>query len=168
AFKKGWYVIYTKSRHEKRVTHKLAELEIIFFLPITKQLRKWSDRKKYIDLPLFPSYIFVYLDDMNDYYNSLSIPGVLCYVRFGGEIACVSEAVINNLKLLAGKELEIEIGSEYFQPGQQVVIRQGILTGLSCEFVRYNNKEKFLVRVNLLQRNILVTIPSGHLMPVLS
>ena len=63
-FKVGWYLIYTKPHHEKKVYTRLLERNINAFLPLTKRLRSWNDRKKYIDEPLFPSYVFIYLNDM--------------------------------------------------------------------------------------------------------
>ena len=62
-FLKGWYLIYTRPRHEKKVFLQLTEMKVRSLLPTTKKLRTWHDRKKYIDEPLFPSYIFVYLED---------------------------------------------------------------------------------------------------------
>jgi hypothetical protein len=57
AFKKGWYVAYTKPRHERTAVYSLQKAGIGSFLPLTKKLRIWSDRKKYVEEPLFPSYL---------------------------------------------------------------------------------------------------------------
>jgi transcription antitermination factor NusG len=62
-FTTGWYVMYTKPRHEKQVTRQLELLEINSYLPTIKTLRKWADRKKYVVMPLFPSYVFVNLEN---------------------------------------------------------------------------------------------------------
>lgn len=136
------------------------------FLPMRKTLRTWHDRKKYINQPLFPSYVFVYLKDKKDYYNILDTEGVLYYVKSGKEISRVSETVINNLMLLSNQVNELEISEGYFQPSRQMVISTGALTGLSCEIVQYKSKQTLLVRVDLLQRNLLVAIPAESLTAV--
>ncbi|HWK05309.1 MAG TPA: UpxY family transcription antiterminator [Puia sp.] len=165
-FNAGWYLIYTKPRHEKKVYTRLKELNIDSFLPLTKKLRTWHDRKKYVDEPLFPSYVFIYLNDMRNYYEGMDAQGALYYVRTGKEIARVNETIVNNIKLVTDQTNNIEVSDDLFQPGQRLVISQGALTGLSCEIVQADSKQKLLVRVDLLQRSILVSLPEGHLMAV--
>jgi len=161
----GWYLIYTKPRHEKKLQARLAELQINAFLPTKKTLRKWHDRNKYVDDPLFPSYVFVFLNDMKSYYDGMDAEGALYYVRTGKQIARVNESVVNSIMLATNKAKEIEVSDDYFQPGRRLVVSQGALAGLSCEVVEYNSKQKLLVRVELLQRNVLLTLPEAHLMP---
>lgn len=163
-FNSGWYLIYTKPRHEKKVQTQLAEKSINTFLPTRKVLRNWHDRKKYIDEPLFPSYVFIYLNDLQNYYEGTNAEGSLCYVKTGREIARVNETVVNNIKLAATHYNSIEVSDQNFQPGQQLVINKGILTGLSCEVVRVDSRKKLLVRVALLQRNLLLSLSEEYLM----
>jgi transcriptional antiterminator RfaH len=166
SFKDGWYVIYTKPRHEKKVAGKLTETGIDNFLPTIKRVRKWNDRNKCIDEPLFPSYVFVHLDNMQGYYTGMDTEGVLNYVRVGKQVARVSDTVVNNIKLVTNQEKDVEVSDKYFRPGQQLVISQGALTGLSCEIIQFNGNKKVLVRIDLLQRNILLTVPTEHLVAV--
>ena len=63
AFKTGWYVIYTKNRHERKVAEQLERVGVEYFLPCINAVRQWYDRKKIISVPLFPSYIFVKIKD---------------------------------------------------------------------------------------------------------
>lgn len=160
----GWYLLYTRPRHEKKVSNTLTESSVNVYLPTAKKLRTWCDRKKYVDEALFPSYVFVHLTSMHDYLNALNTEGALYFVRFGKEIARVHQSVIDDIRLVVSKGTDIEVTPQYFSLGQKLVINQGPLTGLSCEVVQYNGKEKLLVRVNLLQRNILLTLPPNNLM----
>jgi len=155
----GWYLIYTMPRHEKKVAVKLSQINIISFMPTYKTLRVWKDRKRYVDAPLFPSYIFLYANDLEEYYRALSVEGALYYVKSGKEIAVISETIINNIRLLAKQE-NVEVTSDSFMPGRQVMIRNGLLNGFSGEIVEVKGMEKILVRVSLLQKNILVTLPT--------
>jgi transcriptional antiterminator RfaH len=162
-FREGWYLIYTRPKHEKKVHERLVELKIDCFLPLKKQLRVSQERKRIVDEPLFPSYIFIYLTNMQNYYKGMDTDGALYYVRTGKEIARVSETVVNNIRLLVNQMKDFEVSERRFQPAQRVVISKGALTGLTCEVVHFENKQKLLVRVDLLRRNLLLTLPEGYL-----
>lgn len=161
SFNPGWHLIYTMPRQEKKVSTQIAQKKVIHFLPLTKVLRKWNDRNKIIEEPLFPSYVFVYLQSMHDYYNVLDAEGALFYVKFGKEIATVSDTVINNLKIVLGSGNNVEVSAGHFQPGQLVMIEEGPFTGLTCEVVEHESEQKILVRVQLLNRNVLTSLSSS-------
>jgi transcriptional antiterminator RfaH len=158
-FKSGWYLIYTKPRHEKKVHTRLSELNINSFLPMRKEVSMWHDRKKIVDKPLFPSYVFIHLNDMKDYYDGMDADGTLYYVKSGKQVARVNNDVVDSIKLAVSQAKDIEVSTGYFQPGHKLVITEGALTGLSCEVVEYESSQKLLVRVDLLQRNVLLTMP---------
>jgi transcriptional antiterminator RfaH len=159
----GWRVVYTKPRHEKKVSDQLAKYDLAVFLPMIKSLRTWGDRKKYIDLPLFPSYLFVKLTDSQDYCRSMNLDGMRYYLRSGKEIAQVSESVINNIRILVNHSEHLEVSHERFQPGTFLAVKEGPFAGFTCEVVRYMGKEKILVRIELLQRCLLLNLPVGSL-----
>ena len=168
-FDKGWYVVYTKPRHERKVACSLQKAGIDNFLPLTRKLRVWSDRKKYVSEPLFPSYVFVKLEDIPGYFNCLDIDGILYFVRTGNQIAKVNESIITNLKILIEKSSDnIEVTSERIPAGSKLVIKNGVFTGFSCEVIEYKGKETFVVRIELLQRNILIDVPAEQLMSSMS
>jgi transcription antitermination factor NusG len=164
----GWYVIYTRPRNEKRVSRQLDLKGFPFLLPLTKSIRMWNKRKKYLETPMFPSYIFVNLHKADEYFEVLNMEGVLYFIRMGKSIAKVSDTVINNIRLIEKEPIELEISDEHFQPGRQVVIKEGTLTDLSGEIVEVKGKEKLLVRVSLLQRNILMSLPKEYVNPVVA
>ncbi|OQP61085.1 antitermination protein NusG [Niastella vici] len=165
-FNTGWYLIYTRPRHEKKVYGQLIERSINSYLPLKKTLKTWHDRKKYVDEPLFPSYVFVQLENGEDYYRCMQTDGYLYYVRSGKSVARINDALINNLKLTVNDENEIQVSERYFEPGKQLTITRGVLAGLSCEVVRHDGKEKLLVRVELLNRSVLMTLPEKNLIAI--
>lgn len=112
---------------------------------------------------MFPSYVFIYLNDRQTYTRSLDMQGCLYYVRLGKEITRVSDTVVNNIRLATIQPSEITVSDGFFEAGRKVVINRGALKGLSCEVVEYDHKKKLLVRVHLLQRNILISIPEHYL-----
>lgn len=159
----GWYLIYTKPRHEKKVQTQLLENDIPSFLPTKKAIRVWHDRKKYVEEPLFPSYIFIYLQGMDHYYQGIDSEGALYYVKNGNTPARVSESIISNIKLAATQSKDIEVSDSPFAAGTKLVISQGPLTGLSCEVVQHKKMKMLLVRVDLLKRSLLLSVPADHL-----
>jgi len=162
-FVAGWHVIYTRPRHEKKVAVGLTDAAINYFLPMTKVMRTWHDRRKVVDTPLFQSYVFVYLKNLHDYYAGLHCSGALYFLRFGQETARVNDRIITNMRLLLQVGSEVEVSSGNFEPGQQLLIREGPLTGVSCEVVQAARQKKILVRVHLISRNLLITMPSEFL-----
>jgi transcriptional antiterminator RfaH len=163
AFSNGWYLLYTRPKYEKKVTRLLTEKGLMIFFPTVKRTRQWSDRKKLIIEPLFPSYVFVYIQTVKEFMAGQDTDGVINYVRFGKAPAHINESLINDIRLIVGECEDIEVSGDYFGKGQQLLIQEGPLVGLSCEMVQYNGKDKALVRVDLLQRSLLVNVPSSFL-----
>jgi len=163
-FTSAWYVIYTRPRHEKRVLEHLTEQYIESFLPCINTLRKWHDRKKYIETPLFPSYVFVCLKTQQDYFNSLLNESALYYVRTGKKIASVSNSIINEIRMIVKTYGDVEVSDDNFLPGRKLSIKEGPFTGYSCEVIEYQGKKKIIVRVELLRRSVLVNLSVESLM----
>ncbi|AXG70212.1 transcription antitermination protein RfaH [Kordia sp. SMS9] len=158
----GWYILYVKSRCEKKVYESLKDISLESFLPQTKTIKQWSDRKKIIVKPLFPSYVFVNVNSSLEFHKALSVNGACTYIRFGKEYARVTEKEINQLKLLIGDKniSDIETHAELPKIGEVKKITYGPLNGLDCEIIKADNHNKIIVRIDSLQQNIMATIPS--------
>jgi transcription antitermination factor NusG len=115
-------------------------------------------------MPLFPSYVFVYLKKHDDYFKSLLNESALYYVRTGKKIASVSNSIIDEIKMIVSAYGDIEVSAENFLPGKRLSIKEGPFTGYSCEVVEYNGKKKIIVRVDLLRRSVLVNLSVDSLM----
>lgn len=137
--------------------------QVKHYLPMHTTTRVWSDRVKLVRVPMFPSYVFVNLTSLSDYFEGLNADGVLQYVKFGGSHARVADGIIHNLQLVSNHGNEVEVSYSRFEEGQQLTIHEGPFSGMHCEVVRINNKEKILVRVGLLQRNVLMELPATNL-----
>ncbi|AXT51946.1 UpxY family transcription antiterminator [Aquimarina sp. BL5] len=165
SLKIGWYVVYVRSRYERKVHEFLQENSILSFLPLTQIIKKWSDRKKLVEVPLFPSYVFVKVNSSKDFFDILSVKGVCDFLRCGRDYAVVSEKEIIKIKLLLSSNYEIEIESSDQMPkiGELKKINDGPLNGLECEVLRINHKDKIVVRLNSIRQNITTVMPSGYL-----
>ncbi|MCB0292804.1 MAG: antitermination protein NusG, partial [Calditrichaeota bacterium] len=80
----SWYALYTRPRHEKKVFDQLQEKRIEAFLPLTKELRQWKDRRRWVETPLFTGYVFINID-LRFRLEALQTYGVVRLVSFGGE-----------------------------------------------------------------------------------
>src|SRR5258708_13315903 len=162
-FTSGWYLLYTRPKHERKVIEKLNDLKVPFLFPTTRVLHRWCDRTKSLSIPLFPSYIFVYLMDTGTYFAALNTNGVLYYVRTGSGVCRVSDQVVNSIRLLVGSGEELEVSDRTFQRGDKSMIGEGPRAGLECEIIEDNGKRMCLVRVSILRRNILLRINTDRL-----
>jgi transcription antitermination factor NusG len=111
----NWYVLYTTPRAEKQLAERLTKMGVICFLPLHKTPRKWSDRVKMVEMPLFPSYLFVYTQAEN-IYNILKVQGAVRFVWFEGKPAILDKREIDAIKefltYAEGKECRYEIDEE--------------------------------------------------------
>jgi transcription antitermination factor NusG len=158
SMQKGWYVIYTKPRHEKKVFEDLRLRNYTAYLPLINHLSQWSDRRKLIEKPLFPSYVFVYLEDMASYNRILPVDGVVLFITFGGKLAVVKESEIEVIKQLIMHCREIELIRADIKIGEKRRIMFGPLAGYDCEAVCYKGKDRIIVRIESLRQNIMAEV----------
>jgi len=154
-----WYIIYTKPRQEKNIYKQLLDNQIESFFPQYKTLRQWHDRKKLVTRPLFPNYIFVFINTGKEFINILKINGVCGFVKMGKAPAKVAGQVIDQMKMLENEGKNINVLPNYFKKGQKLCIQNGPLSDLVCEVVVHNKMKKILVRMDIFNRCILSDIP---------
>jgi transcription antitermination factor NusG len=152
----NWYTIYTFPRFEKRVCSELNDRHIEAYLPLQKVFRKWSDRIKMVEMPLFPSYVFVKTTDA-DRLKWVSIKGLCKFVSFAGKAAKISDDDIHTIKRLENEKLEVECG---LIEGSRVRIIRGPLAGLKGVLFSKNGKERFGVRVEAIQETLSLEVSS--------
>jgi transcription antitermination factor NusG len=114
-----WYAVYTRPRAEKQVYERLVDAGIETFLPLTKTIRQWSDRKKIVEKPLLSSYVFV-KTKRTQFPCVYKTPGIVKFVTFEGKPASIPQKQIDNLRLLINSDAEIEVSSENFAKGDHV------------------------------------------------
>ena len=160
---KKWLVIYTRSRAEKKVRDELVYNNIECFVPIQKKLRKWRDRKMWVEMPLISGYCFVHIA-RKDYDRVLQTDNVVCYVTFEGKAAEISKKQIEYLQQLSQQsDFEVIVSHENFEPGREVEIVKGPMLGMRGELVRAQGKQKFILRLNEINSSFILEIPASHL-----
>ncbi len=160
---KKWHVVYTRSRAEKKVRDELELKNITCFLPIQKKLRRWKDRKKWVEMPLISGYCFVCIN-RKEYDIVLQTDNVVCYITFEGKAAEIPEHQIDFLrKITQQSEFEVTVSHENFEPGEKVEVLEGPMIGLRGELVEARGKQKFIIRFMEINSTFVVEIPAAQL-----
>jgi transcription elongation factor/antiterminator RfaH len=123
-----WYALYTKPRHEKKVEQQLIEKDIIAFLPMVKSLRQWKDRRKWVEMPLFTSYVFIKIELKNKI-EALQTHGVVKMIGFGGVPAAIPDWQIDQLKKVISQPETLRL-EQYLKEGDTVEVVEGPLKGI--------------------------------------
>lgn len=145
--KYAWYAVYSKPNREKKVLANLQEEGIECYLPLMKTLKQWSDRKKWIEEPLFKSYIFVKVSNI-EFFSVLKLPGVVCYVRFGGKPQTIPNDQIENIKtFIRQEEKEVVVTREKVKKGVKAEVLYGPFKGVQGEVIQVCGQSRILIRV---------------------
>lgn len=154
----SWYAIYTRPRAEKQVAQRLAEKAVHVYLPLQKKLRQWSDRKKWVETPLFTSYLFVKIH-RRQYDEVLRTDGVVKYITFAGKAATIPQDQIDNLRIIVDSNADVETSWEKHSRGDKVMVNGGPLKGLRGILISDGGRKKVLVQVDRLDQNLVVEVP---------
>lgn len=153
-----WYALRTKPRQEKVVQRQLETDGFEAYLPLQKECRQWSDRRKELEVPLFPGYTFVRLfDGALERVQVLRKSGVLGFVGASQRYAAIRDEEIQNIKLLLGSSVPF-CPHPYLRTGQRVRITDGLLRGLEGTVLRVANSESLVVSIDLIERSLVVRL----------
>lgn len=143
-----WYVIYTRPRWEKKVDELLKLQGITSYCPVRKVKNKWADRIKEVELPLFNSYVFVYIDPREELKVRVTL-GVMNFVYYMGKPAQVRDSVIEDIKRCLEIFPDTEVMAfQYLEIGDRVKIKEGLM----------NLKEGRVIKIQ--ERTVVVVIDS--------
>jgi transcription antitermination factor NusG len=159
-----WFAIHVRSRHEKKVAEELQQRGISNFLPIVRQVRRWSDRKKIVELPLFSCYLFVQIvPSPAARVSVLNFHGVLGFIGPHQGTPIPSEQ-IESIRTLLMNDVHVTAES-YIRVGQRVRIRGGALDGVEGVLSGRGNDQKLIVSVDTIQRSISVALEGYEVEP---
>jgi len=125
-------------------------------LPLLKERRKWSDRKKWVEFPLFSSYLFVKIEIKNSIFV-LQTNGVSSLVKFGEEIAIVQDEVINAIRLAIDGGYQL-VPAEYFIAGNAVEVIEGPMRGVKGIVVQLKGKDRLVIKIDAIQQALSIDI----------
>ena len=154
----SWYAVQTRARHERVVVQRFRDKGLTTFLPMVTEVRRWSDRWKSLELPLFSCYVFVKIMNTNeDRMKVLCTDSVFDFVgvpRHGTDIPDEQIAAIRTI-------IEERVNWQsypFLKIGQRVRIRSGALDGVEGILVSRNGERSVVVSVDAIQRSLSVRV----------
>lgn len=145
---KKWFVIYTRPRWEKKVDELLKLQGITSYCPLKRVKHKWADRMKEVELPLFNSYVFVYIDPREELKVRVTL-GVMNFVYYMGKPAQVRDVVMEEVKRCMETFSDVEVVNlQHMEVGDRVMIKEGLM----------NHKEGQIIKLR--QKSVVVVIDS--------
>ena len=134
-----WYAIYTRPRWEKKVNSLLLQKGIEVYCPLNKVRRKWSDRMKTIEEPLFKSYVFVRIGD-EERTNVRMTNGVVNFVYWDGKPANIKEKEIQTIKRFLDEYENVEVVKIDLTAGDRVQVIAGPMMDKEGKVLEVKNK----------------------------
>ena len=160
----SWFALYTRPRHEKQVFEELTARAIEAFLPTYKVRRRWSDRYKIVEEPLFKNYIFVRMP-IEKYHETLRPYGAVSFVRFDDKPAEIPDHEIDAIRRLVESELPYN-PYPYLKGGRKVRVRTGPLEGCEGILTRKKGLARLVLSVHLLQQSVIAEVDADSVEPI--
>jgi transcription antitermination factor NusG len=153
-----WYAVQTRSRHEKIVATLLQGQDINTFLPLSEQVHRWSDRKKMVQVPMFPGYVFVRVVPLGtQYVQVLRIYGVTNFVGGRRQGVPIPDKQIADIQILLTNNAASYV-CPFLRAGQRVRIRGGCLDGIEGLLVARNGNRNLLISVEPIRQSLAISI----------
>lgn len=157
----NWYALYTYPRHEKCVAERIEQRRFSCVLPLYRSVRRWKDRRKELELALFPGYVFVRMA-LEHRLQILELPGVVRMVSFNGQPAVVPAEQIETLQARLSGATRIE-PHPYLRIGRRVRVRHGAMAGLEGIIVRRKDRCRVVFSIDLIMRSVAVEVDEADL-----
>lgn len=159
----AWYAVRVRSNHERIAADYLRHRGMEEFVPTFRMRKRWSDRVKSVECPLFGGYVFCRFDP-REMVPVLSAPGVVNVVGFGNRPAPVPEEELDAVRRVLESGLPASPWP-YLKSGDAIRIRSGPLKSLEGRLERVRDEWRVVVSVNLLQRSVAVEVDPEVLEP---
>ena len=159
-----WYAIKTRSRHEKRVRDQLVQRDVDTFLPLCESWRQWKDRKKKVELPLFPGYCFARFP-LVEKLRVLNVLGVADLVGINGRPEAIHEDELAAIQQLVSTKLLYD-PHPFLQEGMDVEVVRGPLAGVRGKLLRKDRVTRLVLAVTLVRQAAVVEIHPADVIPV--
>jgi transcription antitermination factor NusG len=152
----NWFIYYTYPKAEKAILKEFEKSNFEVFLPLIKVKRKWSDRIKILDTPLFPNYIFI-KSNKEDIYKIIKHPKIVKYVAFEGRPAVLKDEEICLIRKLSNNYNDIKTEGAILV-GDKVKIKTGSLEGFTGTLIEQKGSTRFGIKLHELNQTISIEI----------
>lgn len=161
---RAWYALYTRHQHERTVAELLARKGFEVFLPLYTTVHRWKDRNKRLEMPLYPSYVFL-RDRLERRIAILSTPGINSIVGTAAGPAMIREEEIEGVRRVIQSFLPVE-PCPFLNCGDRVRICSGPLEGIEGILTRKKGSMRLVLSVELLRKSVSVEVDSFGVEPV--
>jgi transcription antitermination factor NusG len=153
-----WYAIHTRAKHEKRVAAELRDKGIETFVPVSREVHRWSDRSRVLDIPMFPCYAFVSaVITPTVQVTVLEHPSVLRWIGFQGRPSPIPREEIASIQAVVRSG--VQVGAHAFVAvGDRVRIRGGSLDGVEGVLIGNEDERKLIVSVEMVGQSVAVSL----------
>jgi transcription antitermination factor NusG len=154
----SWYAVHTLARHEKRIAAQFEEKRVCTFLPLLRQIHKWSDRRSMVEVPMFSCYAFIRIaQTTEERLKVLRTPGVLGFVGNERQGTPIPNEQIESLRTAISENIPC-FPHAFIKAGRRVRIRGGSLDGVEGILVHQGTDQSLVVSVELLHRSIAIRV----------
>lgn len=161
---KSWWLVKAKPNKDEIAQDNLLRQDYKIYRPLAKRLKKRKGAMVEIEESLFPSYLFIYLDQTTDNWAPIrSTIGVNNIVKFGNKPAKVQTAVIEALQKQEEAFSTKAIDLDRFKKGEKVIISDGPLQGFEGIFQCYDGEQRAFLLIDMLQKETRVTIRAANI-----
>jgi transcription antitermination factor NusG len=160
----SWYALQIRSRWESTTAGLLRGKGLETLLPTYATKRKWSDRFKVVEEPLFPGYVFCHFD-VHNRLPVLITPGVISVVGVGKTPIAVDEAEMFSIQAAMGAGIQMEPWP-YVEVGERVRIKDDVLDGMEGILTSFKGSHRVVISVTLLRRSVALEIDRSRIMPL--
>jgi transcription antitermination factor NusG len=162
----AWYAVQTLYRHEQRIALNLAAKGFATYLPLIRETRQWTDRKKVIDFPAFGGYVFVRHDaSLASRVRVLETAGVLRLLGDNHAPVPIPDIEIESLRRMLESNMAC-MRCGYLAIGSLVQVKSGVLAGIRGRLTRVNSSLRLVLSVSTVSRAISVEVGLDDVEPV--
>jgi transcription antitermination factor NusG len=159
-----WFALQIRSRWEGTTTALLRGKGLETLLPTYTTKRKWSDRFKVVEAPLFPGYVFCRFD-VHNRLPVLITPGVISVVGRGKTPIAVDDKEILSIQAAIGSGIQMEPWP-YLEIGERVRVKDDVLDGMEGILTNFKGSDRVVISVTLLRRSVALEIDRSRISPL--
>lgn len=161
-----WYAVQTRSRFEKTIREEWSQAGVEHYLATFQEMHEWKDRKKVVETPLFPGYVFVRFEDApGARLRILRTPGVVRILGQGASIEPIPEEQVDSIRRLlkAGTQWKMH---PFVKEGCWVRLRRGALAGVRGRLVKVKSAARLVLSIDLLSQSVSTEVDARNVEPV--
>jgi transcription antitermination factor NusG len=161
-----WYAVHTRSNFEKRVASELDSKGIETYLPALRETHQWKDRRRLIDVPVFPGYVFIRISDSGGYrLRVLRTPGTVRILGAAGRIEPIPETEIASIQFLLTSGAAF-FAHPFLREGVRARVKRGALKDLEGVLIRFKNRTRLVLSINLLAQSVAAEVDVADVEPI--